>query len=371
MAEKASGEQRIPLTLDEALDKVEARFLYNLPAEELSNNERLFFQIEQAHWFYEDFIADDPINNHLPKFKKLQYFAERLFHRCPLLKPLKEKLDMLFSDFCNYRYQIPVCGCILVNPELTHVVLVRNWAGNSWSWPKGKINEGESPYDCAIRETLEETGYNAGSLCNEEDFIVVAEDSKMSKLYIAVGVPNDTVFETQTRKEISKVEFHPINQLPKKIWGVQPFIPKLERFLRKLKRNSSRDINTVTSSDDEFGNNVTGRYATNIYDDRNSATFGEAGTRVDSWSVDDMFTTNSKITGLNFTYDGNPHSFGSRHPSYVNYLEKGEGTVESISSQAEIQDKKATSNEVTRTAFPKDFKFDVNKILSSVMSINH
>jgi hypothetical protein len=35
----------------------------------------------------------------------------------------------------------------------------------------------------------------------------------------AAGVPNDTVFETQTRKEISKVEFHPLNQLPKKIWG--------------------------------------------------------------------------------------------------------------------------------------------------------
>lgn len=68
-------------TLDEALDKVEARFLHNLPKEELSNivrvcfsatmsfiqflqsfalnnfyilmQERLFFQIEQAHWFYE------------------------------------------------------------------------------------------------------------------------------------------------------------------------------------------------------------------------------------------------------------------------------------------------------------------------------
>jgi hypothetical protein len=33
------------------------------------------------------------------------------------------------------------------------------------------------------------------------------------------GVPNDTVFETQTRKEISKVMFHPLQQLPKKIWG--------------------------------------------------------------------------------------------------------------------------------------------------------
>ena len=105
----------------------------------------MFFQIEQAHWFYEvriyylycvlctfnpcvpftipqDFIADDPINNHLPKFKKLQAFAEILFQRCALLTPLKDKLDILFNDFCVYRWQIPVCGCILVNPVILLVV---------------------------------------------------------------------------------------------------------------------------------------------------------------------------------------------------------------------------------------------------------
>jgi hypothetical protein len=65
---------------------------------------------------WQDFIADDPVNSHLPKFKKLQSFAEILFQRCALLIPLKDKLDILFNDFCIYRYQIPVCGCILVNP---------------------------------------------------------------------------------------------------------------------------------------------------------------------------------------------------------------------------------------------------------------
>lgn len=41
------------LSFDEALEKIEARFIYNLPETELSHIERLFFQIEQAHWFYE------------------------------------------------------------------------------------------------------------------------------------------------------------------------------------------------------------------------------------------------------------------------------------------------------------------------------
>lgn len=40
-------------------DKVEIRFLLNIPEEELQSVDRLFFQIEQAHWFYEDFFADN------------------------------------------------------------------------------------------------------------------------------------------------------------------------------------------------------------------------------------------------------------------------------------------------------------------------
>ena len=37
------------LTLDQALDDVETRFLYNLPESEISQADRLFFQIEQVN----------------------------------------------------------------------------------------------------------------------------------------------------------------------------------------------------------------------------------------------------------------------------------------------------------------------------------
>ena len=40
------------MSLDAAMNDVEARFLYNLPENELTSPERLFFQIEQAYWFY-------------------------------------------------------------------------------------------------------------------------------------------------------------------------------------------------------------------------------------------------------------------------------------------------------------------------------
>ena len=41
-------------TLQEAMDDLCSRFIMNCPKEEHDSFERLFFQIESAHWFYED-----------------------------------------------------------------------------------------------------------------------------------------------------------------------------------------------------------------------------------------------------------------------------------------------------------------------------
>ena len=46
------------ISFEHALEDVETRFLYNLPESELSSTDRLFFQIESAWWFYEDFFVD-------------------------------------------------------------------------------------------------------------------------------------------------------------------------------------------------------------------------------------------------------------------------------------------------------------------------
>ena len=39
------------------------------------------------------------------------------------------------------------------------VLLVKGRHSGKWSFPKGHPNEGEAAFDCARRETLEETGY--------------------------------------------------------------------------------------------------------------------------------------------------------------------------------------------------------------------
>ena len=55
---------------------------------------------------------------------------------------------------------------------MTKCVLVRSYKGNSWSFPKGKVDEGEDPLDAACRETFEETGYDPTDNTRDSDFLI-------------------------------------------------------------------------------------------------------------------------------------------------------------------------------------------------------
>lgn len=131
-----SGAKR--MTLETALLEVEARFLLNLPEEELASVDRLFFQMEQAHWYYEDFLADK--YDSLPHFP-LEGFTRELFQHSELLKHLKERHEDMVRDFHSYKYQVPVYGCVLLNSAKNKFVLVCNWEGTAWGLPRGKVNE--------------------------------------------------------------------------------------------------------------------------------------------------------------------------------------------------------------------------------------
>lgn len=354
-------------TLEQALDDVEARFLYNLPKSELEHTERLFFQIEQAYWFYEDFKAD--VYSHLPHFSTLKAFATKLFSYSALLSKAGDKFQELFSDFRNYKSKIPVFGCIMLNPPMTKVVLVCDYNGKSWTFPRGKVNENETEFTCAVREVYEETGFDVTPHCKEEDNLQAFIDGKQIKLFVACNVPESTVFTTQTRKEISEVAFHSLDALPK-TYAVNPFLEKLRRWITKRKQQNAKMLKSpalkgnlavgkspartaanaaqpaqqtksrkgsaagngaqgsppVTSINGHGGNSQavqpspsTAKRLKNVFDARNGDTF-EEGSGATRWGVDDMFAANARITGKNYVYDGNPHQFGASHPRYVNYV---------------------------------------------------
>ena len=53
-----------------------AKFLLNAPPEELADDNRLFFLLEQAHWYYMDFSYEQ--NKKLPKKNRLELFGKDL-----------------------------------------------------------------------------------------------------------------------------------------------------------------------------------------------------------------------------------------------------------------------------------------------------
>ncbi|KAL6046514.1 mRNA-decapping enzyme subunit 2 [Balamuthia mandrillaris] len=247
--------------LESILDDLSSRFILNCPEEELSSFERICFQIEAAHWFYQDFYREqDP---KLPAFN-LKAFARRMFEACPLLSPYlaTHSIDEIMASFTHYKTRVPVCGAIVVNPSLDKCLLVKGWhAKSSWGFPKGKINKDEREIDCAKREVYEETGFViSDDLINDEDYIEFQRGEQKVRLYIVYPVPDDTNFAPRTRKEISKIKWHLVSELPSfptktqtgtrsaNFWMVVPVVPRLKQWIRAKKKKERRNLTSSTSS---------------------------------------------------------------------------------------------------------------------------
>ncbi|CAI6300674.1 unnamed protein product [Periconia digitata] len=251
-------------TLLDWLDDLCVRFIVNLPHEELQSVERICFQIEEAQWYYEDFIR--PLDPALPSMN-LRVFSQRMFQHCPLFAGFTAAhREGAYEQFLAYKTRVPVRGAIMLNQDMTHAVLVKGWKkGAKWSFPRGKINKDESDLDCAVREVYEETGLDlqeAGLVKPEEQMksIDVNMREQSLKLYVFRGVPMDTNFEPRTRKEISKIDWYKLGDLPtlrrknhpqgnghdlkdNSFYMVTPFIPQLKGWIKAQRQLEKRNRN--------------------------------------------------------------------------------------------------------------------------------
>lgn len=89
-----------------------SRFILNLPESESESIPRLCFQVEQAYWFYEDWVRDSQPN--LPSYT-LKRFSEIFFKVCPMLSKWSDKHERLFLEFMRYKTRVPVCGAVMIN----------------------------------------------------------------------------------------------------------------------------------------------------------------------------------------------------------------------------------------------------------------
>ncbi|TRY90403.1 hypothetical protein DNTS_025317 [Danionella cerebrum] len=203
------------------LDDLCSRFILHIPSEERDNAIRVCFQIELAHWFYLDFCLQN--SSGLPHGKSTRW-------ACPHL-----------------------------------VLMVQGYLAKSgWGFPKGKVNEDEAFHDCAVREVLEETGFDIRDRICKKTYIEQRISDQLARLYIIPGVPKDTKFNPKTRKEIRNIEWFQVDKLPchrndmtpKSKLGLAPnkFFMAIP-FMRQLREWIAKHKGESTSSDEDFTSN--------------------------------------------------------------------------------------------------------------------
>lgn len=215
--------------------------------------------LEEAQWFYEDFIR--PQNPTTLPNLRIRDFSLRILQHCPVTSIASlDILEKAYDNWVAYKKRIPVRGLIMLNEAMDSAVLVKGWKSSAnWSFPRGKINQEEDDLNCAIREVYEETGFNveeAGLIPHNRKvkyFEQTIRDQHL-RLYVIPNVPMDTYFEPRTRKEISKIQWYKLVDLPgrvkkkqaqdnaagpntSKFYMVAPFMEPLNRWIKQeLKR---------------------------------------------------------------------------------------------------------------------------------------
>ncbi|XP_076875799.1 m7GpppN-mRNA hydrolase [Brachyhypopomus gauderio] len=244
------------------LDDLCSRFILHIPSEERDNAIRVCFQVELAHWFYLDFCMQNTPG--LPQCG-IRDFAKAVFNHCPFLLPQGEDVQKVLEQWKEYKMGVPTYGAIILDETLDNALLVQGYLAKSgWGFPKGKVNEDEAPHDCAVREVLEETGFDIRDRICKDIFIEQKISDQLARLYIIPGVPKETKFNPKTRKEIRNIEWFPVDKLPchrndmtpksklglapNKFFMAIPFMRQLREWIAKHKVES-------TSSDEDFLSN--------------------------------------------------------------------------------------------------------------------
>lgn len=100
-------------------------------------------------------------------------------------------------------------------------------------------------------------GYDCIShIKDESDHLISFMDEKQIKLFIATNISEDTEFTILTRKEISKISFFNIDNLPK-TYHVLPFIEKLKRWIKlQIKKQMTINKSPMLVSINNNNNNI-------------------------------------------------------------------------------------------------------------------
>ena len=122
------------------------------------------------------------------------------------------------------RIDHPVASAILPLTEKNEILMVKQFryalGEESLEIPAGKVDPGETPLECARRELIEETGFEAGSL--EEIFQyypAIGYSNEMIKIYLGTDIRK--VSAQIDEDEITGVQTYSIDQVKDMIMNGQ------------------------------------------------------------------------------------------------------------------------------------------------------
>lgn len=195
------------------IQKLLQRYIYPMQHYELCNKVQVCCYLQYMYWDY--------IDNYVPKYSFCPKWSEEDFicfilRYTTYLQPyFKYEPIIEYKQWSHYVSTIPVFGTILLDKSRKYCLLLRVNFGHRvhYDFPKGKINIGESPIDCAIRETMEESGIDISSRISEHCYIEDTIRTKKVRLYIVEGISKKTKFKPLMKGECNGYEWVPIRKI--------------------------------------------------------------------------------------------------------------------------------------------------------------
>ncbi|EAY14328.1 hydrolase, NUDIX family protein [Trichomonas vaginalis G3] len=141
-------------------------------------------------------------------------FAANLFQYCDALAPYIDMLPDMFLALRKAHQDLLTCGTICLNSDLTKVMVIAHTiTPHQFAFPKGKIDEGETPVMGAIRETEEETNFNVSQYIHQNHFFSYKRKSNSEGIFFfATDVP-EIELKPALPQEICRIGWVDINTM--------------------------------------------------------------------------------------------------------------------------------------------------------------
>ncbi|EAY21395.1 hydrolase, NUDIX family protein [Trichomonas vaginalis G3] len=219
------------------LEDIAVRFIINQPYFEEGAKIDLFdlyIQFEQAYWHYIDFYSNKFHKKNQDSIKdKYKTFIKELIQLIPPLQPFESKILNAMPNFDKFKMSCPVAGIICFNADKSKVIVVRDYSSShSIGFPKGKISEGESIAQAAIRETIEEIGIDVSPYFRPDQYKCISKKKDYHFFYV-VGVPENAVMSTIQRNEIYSQQWYPVKELRNEL-SMSKIMSKLLSWIEEI-----------------------------------------------------------------------------------------------------------------------------------------